>query len=72
MASRHSDERCRSDALLPALVAVGPYFFNKLIYIEFPDYPVFVAAPKSVGITSTGETGENVVIRRFSRFSVGS
>jgi type I restriction enzyme M protein len=24
------------------------------------DYPVFVAAPKSVGITSTGETGETV------------
>jgi type I restriction enzyme M protein len=24
------------------------------------DYPVFVAAPKSVGITSTGDTGENV------------
>lgn len=24
------------------------------------DYPVFLAAPKSVGITSTGETGENV------------
>jgi type I restriction enzyme M protein len=24
------------------------------------DYPVFIAAPKSVGITSTGETGENV------------
>jgi type I restriction enzyme M protein len=24
------------------------------------DYPVFVAAPKSVGITSTGETGEGV------------
>jgi type I restriction enzyme M protein len=24
------------------------------------DYPVFVAAPKSVGISSTGETGENV------------
>lgn len=24
------------------------------------DYPVFVAAPKTVGITSTGETGENV------------
>ena len=24
------------------------------------DYPIFVAAPKSVGITSTGETGENV------------
>ena len=24
------------------------------------DYPVFVAAPKTVGITSTGETGEAV------------
>ncbi len=24
------------------------------------DYPVFVAAPKAVGITSTGETGETV------------
>lgn len=24
------------------------------------DYPVFVASPKAVGITSTGETGENV------------
>lgn len=27
---------------------------------ELFDYPVFVAAPKAVGITSTGETGENV------------
>lgn len=27
---------------------------------EIFDYPVFVAAPKSVGITSTGETGETV------------
>ena len=24
------------------------------------DYPIFVAAPKAVGISSTGETGENV------------
>ncbi|MDD2876260.1 MAG: N-6 DNA methylase [Acidiphilium sp.] len=38
------------------------------------DYPVFVAAPKSVGITSTGETGENVpndlpdVLDAFKRF----
>ena len=24
------------------------------------DYPVFVAAPKSVGITSTGDTGDSV------------
>lgn len=27
---------------------------------ELFDYPVFVAAPKAVGITSTGETGEDV------------
>jgi len=27
---------------------------------ELFDYPVFVAAPKIVGITSTGETGEGV------------
>jgi membrane protease YdiL (CAAX protease family) len=43
MPSRHSYEWWRPDALLPALVVVGPYFFNKLIYIEFPGYPVFVA-----------------------------
>lgn len=27
---------------------------------ELFDYPVFVASPKAVGITSTGETGEGV------------
>jgi len=43
MASRHSYEWWRPDALLPAILIVGPYFFNKLIYIEFPGYPVFVA-----------------------------
>jgi hypothetical protein len=43
MASRHGYEWWRPDALLPALVVIGPYFFNKLIYIEFPGYPVFVA-----------------------------
>jgi len=38
------------------------------------DYPVFVAAPKSVGITSTGETGKDVpndlpdVLDAFRRF----
>jgi hypothetical protein len=32
------------------------------------DYPVFVAAPKAVGITSTGETGE----KRCQRISGGS
>jgi hypothetical protein len=39
----HSNEWWRPDALLPALVVVGPYFFNKLIYIFFPSYLVFVA-----------------------------
>jgi membrane protease YdiL (CAAX protease family) len=43
MASEHTNEWWRPDALLPALVIVGPYFFNKLIYIYFPGYPVFVA-----------------------------
>ncbi|MGK7867638.1 hypothetical protein [Falsiroseomonas sp. E2-1-a20] len=38
------------------------------------DYPVFVALPKAVGITSTGETGENVgnelptVLEGYRRF----
>jgi membrane protease YdiL (CAAX protease family) len=43
MASRHSYEWWRPNALLPALIVVGPYYFNKLIYIFFPGYPVFVA-----------------------------
>jgi membrane protease YdiL (CAAX protease family) len=43
MASEHNNEWWRPDALLPAFLIVGPYFFNKLIYIYFPGYPVFVA-----------------------------
>lgn len=41
---------------------------------ELFDYPVFVAAPKTVGITSTGETGEGVasalpdLLRTFREF----
>lgn len=41
---------------------------------ELFDYPVFVAAPKAVGITSTGETGEGVtndlpaVLEGYRRF----
>lgn len=41
---------------------------------ELFDYPVFVAAPKTVGITSTGETGEGVaselpeLLRAFREF----
>ncbi len=41
---------------------------------ELFDYPVFVAAPKAVGITSTGETGEGVanelpeLLRAFREF----
>lgn len=42
MTSGRSYEWWRPDALLPALVIVGPYFFNKLIYIYFPGYPIFV------------------------------
>ena len=52
MTSRHSDEWWRPDALLPTLVVVGPYFFNKLIYIEFPGYPVFVATDYACRIFS--------------------
>lgn len=41
---------------------------------ELFDYPVFVAAPKTVGITSTGETGEGVanelpkVLRAYRKY----
>ena len=41
---------------------------------ELFDYPVFVAAPKTVGITSTGETGEGVatelpaVLKAYRRY----
>src|SRR5438067_985643 len=54
MASRHSYEWWRPDALLPALVIVGPYFLNKLIYIEFPGYLVFVATDYVCRIFSLG------------------
>lgn len=43
---------------------------------ELFDYPVFVAAPKTVGITSTGETGEGVanelpsLLQAFREFEV--
>jgi|SRR5882724_6000921 len=43
MAIEHNNKWWRSDALPPALLIVSPYFFNKLIYIYFPGYPVFVA-----------------------------
>jgi hypothetical protein len=43
MASKHFYEWWRPDALLPALIVVGPYYFNKLVYVYFPGYPVFVA-----------------------------
>ena len=43
MARPYNYEWWRPDALLPALIVVGPYYFNKLIYIYFPSYPVFVA-----------------------------
>lgn len=43
---------------------------------ELFDYPIFVAAPKAVGITSTGETGDNVdndlpaLLKEYSRFQL--
>jgi membrane protease YdiL (CAAX protease family) len=43
MASGHNNEWWRPDALLPAFLIVGPYFFNKLIYIYFSGYAVFFA-----------------------------
>jgi len=44
MVSRHSYKWWPPDALLPALIIVGPYYFNKLIYLYFfPSYPLFVA-----------------------------
>jgi membrane protease YdiL (CAAX protease family) len=52
VASGHNNEWWRPDALLPALIVVGPYFFNKLIYIYFPSYPVFVATDYTCRIFS--------------------
>jgi membrane protease YdiL (CAAX protease family) len=43
MGSDQSNGWWRPDALLPAVFIIGPFFFNKLIYIYFPGYPVFVA-----------------------------
>ncbi|MBS0195030.1 MAG: N-6 DNA methylase [Proteobacteria bacterium] len=56
----------RSDALLSALKAKYKAIdeaHTAALWArvrELFDYPVFVAAPKTVGITSTGETGEGV------------
>jgi uncharacterized protein len=41
MAGDQDNPRWRPDGLLPALVIIGPYFLNKLIYIAFPGYLVF-------------------------------
>lgn len=42
MARPYNYEWWQPDALLPALVGVGPYYLNKLIYVYFPSYPVFI------------------------------
>ena len=52
MASGHNNEWWRPNALLPALVVVSPYYFNKLIYVYFPGYPVFVATDYACRIFS--------------------
>ena len=43
MASNRSKDWWRPDTLLPALVIIGPYFVNKVIYIYFPGYLVYDA-----------------------------
>ena len=52
MVSDQSNGWWRPDALLPAVFIVGPFFFNKLIYIYFPGYPVFVATDYACRIFS--------------------
>jgi membrane protease YdiL (CAAX protease family) len=52
MVSDRSKEWWQPDSFLPALVIIGPYFFNKLIYIYFPDYLVFVATDYACRIFS--------------------
>ena len=60
------DARARADALFRALRAAlrsVDEAHDAALWAtvrEAFDYPVFVAAPRAVGITSTGETGENV------------
>jgi membrane protease YdiL (CAAX protease family) len=49
---RHDHGSRRRDALLPAFVIVAPYFLNKLIYIEFPGYTIFVATDYACRIFS--------------------
>ena len=38
--------------MLPPLILVGPYYFNKLIYVYFPGYPIFVATDYACRIFS--------------------
>jgi type I restriction enzyme M protein len=66
MAAFDADTQKRSDAFwreltagLRAIDAAHDAALWAAVREEF-DYPVFVAAPKSVGITSTGDTGDSV------------
>jgi hypothetical protein len=52
MVNDQSNGWWRPDALLPAVFIIGPFFFNKLIYIYFPGYPAFVAADYACRIFS--------------------
>jgi membrane protease YdiL (CAAX protease family) len=55
MANDRSEGWWRADDLLPAIFIIGPFFLNKLIYVFFPSYPVFVAtdyACRVFGLTS--------------------
>lgn len=54
MASDQSEGWWRPDAVLPALLVISPYFLNKLIYIYFPSYPVFLVTDYIGRIFSLG------------------
>jgi len=43
MANDRSEGWWRADGLPPAIFIIGPFYLNKLIYLFFPSYPVFVA-----------------------------
>jgi membrane protease YdiL (CAAX protease family) len=52
MAGGQNNEWWRPDTLPPALVIIGPYFLNKLIYIYFPGNLVFEATDYACRIFS--------------------
>ncbi len=71
MASRHSYEWWRPDALLPALVIVSPYYFNKLITSLPLPWRLAVPSTKELLIALIGAItliGSNVVGMTFIQY----